>query len=101
MEIILKAKLTGVLNGKPCKLQPYRAVLIDKADGVRVAIQQPFKDGSYGAVGRWYLKTLFRDLDDLLWLDYGQGWGVHGMKEALEEALDHVKFKFKRKGGSE
>ena len=99
MEIVLKSTLTGVLNGKPCKLQPYRAVLIDEGKDVLVSFQQPFKDGSYGGIGRWYLKMLFKDLDDSLWIDYGQRWEVRGMIGVLEEALGHVEFKLK--GGSE
>ena len=100
MEIVLKSTLTGVLDGKPCKLQPYRAVLDDDGrDGVRLAVQQPFRDGSYGNVGRWYLKTLFKNLDDSLWIDYGQRWEARGMIGVLEEALGHVEFKLK--GGLE
>jgi predicted RNA-binding Zn-ribbon protein involved in translation (DUF1610 family) len=46
--------------------------------------------GKYGGSG-WYLSSLLNTSDDKIYLDYGQGWYVTGLRKLLDEARKHIR----------
>lgn len=98
---ILKNTLQPNLNGKPLD-KTYRAVLETGKLGAIIRIEQPIKveqgaktsEEWHPTGGSWYLSTLLDGgIEDGLWIDYGQRWGVYGMEAVLIEA---AKFLAKR-----
>lgn len=68
-------------------LNNYRAILIGSDDQAIVKVEEEVNGAWVATGGRWYLTSLLEGgINSGLWIDYGQKWGVVGMKDALEAA---------------
>lgn len=77
------------LGGGPRK--PARAVIERGKLGAVFIVEQLIGDEWHGTGGRWYLETLLRDrVGDSLAIDYGQGWYVYGLQNAITEACRYL-----------
>jgi hypothetical protein len=83
VKIILKAKIRAYIGRDRELPQPYRAVLERTKDDDLVIEQQI--NGEWFCCGRWGLSYISLDRD-MLYLDFGQGWKVTGIAEAMKEA---------------
>jgi hypothetical protein len=82
MKIILKAKIRAYFGVERELPQPYRAVL-ERTKNDDLVIEQQI-NCDWFCCGRWGLQHIYPG-SDRLYLDFGQGWSVTGISEAVKE----------------
>ena len=93
MKVILKSKITGKINGEKSK-SDYRIVIEKQENGEWLFSPEQAFNGvynEYSGLPGWYLSTLMDDISDEVYIDYGQGWSISGIKEAIAEARDIIR----------
>ena len=93
MKVILKSKITGKINGEKSK-SDYRIVIEKQENGEWLFSPEQAFNGvynEYSGLPGWYLSTLMDDISDAVYIDYGQGWSISGLKEAIVEANNTIK----------